>query len=133
MAKEFSFRGKDLQELQAMSIEEFAGLVNSRARRSLQRGFDKKLLKDVDKALEIKKSGKFPKPIRTHKRDAVILPVMVGLQFAVYNGKSFEIVEVTQEMLGHYLGEFSLTRKWISHGKAGIGATRSSTAIASKK
>lgn len=124
--KEFTFRGKTLEELKGLSLEEFAGLCSSRARRSLLRGFDKGLLKKIMKA------GK-GKPIRTHGRDTVVVPQMVGLTFAVHKGNSFEILEIQPEMLGHYLGEFALTRKRLIHGKAGIGATRSSTAISARK
>ena len=56
----------------------------------------------------------------------IVFPEMVGLKIGVYNGKSFLIVDITPEMIGHYLGEFSLTRKRIQHGSPGIGATRSS-------
>jgi small subunit ribosomal protein S19 len=56
----------------------------------------------------------------------IIFPEMVGLKIGVYNGQKFEIVEVRPEMIGHYLGEFSLTRRTVSHGSPGIGATRSS-------
>ncbi len=55
-----------------------------------------------------------------------ILPEFVGLTFEVYNGQSFERVRVEPEMIGHYLGEFQLTRNSVEHGQAGIGATRSS-------
>jgi small subunit ribosomal protein S19 len=55
-----------------------------------------------------------------------ILPSFVGKTFAVYTGQSFERVEVEPEMIGHYLGEFQLTRTDVEHGQAGIGATRSS-------
>jgi small subunit ribosomal protein S19 len=51
---------------------------------------------------------------------------MVGLKFAVHNGKEFLVVEVKPEMIGHRLGEFALTRKRVIHGTPGIGATRSS-------
>lgn len=131
--KEFSYRGKGLQELQAMSIEEFAGLVNSRARRSLKRGFNPQLMKRIDKALAQKAAGKLDlKPVKTHLRDTIIIPKMVGLKFGVYRGNSFETIEVMPEMLGHYLGEMVLTRKKLLHGKAGIGATKSSTAITAR-
>jgi len=123
--KEFTFKGKSMDELKQLSIEQFAKLCNSRARRSLLRGFDKKLLKKVQKGSN--------KPIRTHKRDAVVIPQMLGMTFAVHKGNSFETVEIQPEMLGHYLGEFALTRKRLIHGKAGIGATRSSTAISARK
>jgi small subunit ribosomal protein S19 len=131
--KEFTFRGKTMAELLQMSIDEFAKLVNARARRSLLRGFDKKLLKKIENARRLKEQGKNPKPIRTHRRDCVVVPKMVGLSMAVHKGNAFETVEIRPEMLGHYLGEMALTRKKLSHGKAGIGATRGSTAITARK
>ena len=124
--KEFRFKGKTLQELNELSIEQFAKLCNSRTRRSLLRGFDKQMLKKISKADKAK-------AIKTHKRDTVVIPQMVGLKFAVHKGNSFEIFEISPKMLGHYLGEFALTRKRLLHGKAGIGATRSSTAISARK
>jgi len=124
--KEFKFKGKSLEELKAMTIEEFAGICNSRARRSLLRGFDKHLLKKIGKA-------KIGKPIRTHGRDTVVIPQMLGLNFAIHKGNAFELIEIKPAMLGHYLGEFAMTRKRLLHGKAGIGATRSSTAISARK
>ncbi|MFH0714266.1 MAG: 30S ribosomal protein S19 [Candidatus Diapherotrites archaeon] len=132
MAKEFTFKGKSVEELQGMSVEEFAKLVSSRERRTLLRYTDKPLLKKVDKALEEKKKGKEPKTIRTHKRDFVVLPKFIGLKFAIYKGNGWEIVDIVPEMLGHVLGEFSMTRKRLRHGKAGIGATKSSTAITAR-
>lgn len=128
--KEFTYRGKTIKELNEMSLEDFARLVNSRSRKSLKKGFNKQLMKKIEKA---KKEGNKAKPIRTHRRDTVIIPAMVGLKFAVYKGNSFEIREIDPEMLGHYLGELVLTRKRLMHGKAGIGATRSSTAITARK
>ncbi len=124
--KEFRFKGKSLEELRQMGLDQFAKLCNSRARRSLSRGFDKKLLKKIEK-------GSKGKPIRTHNRDCIVVPVMVGLQFAIHKGNGFEVVEIKPEMLGHYLGELAMTRKRLIHGKAGIGATRSSTAISARK
>jgi small subunit ribosomal protein S19 len=133
MAKEFTFRGKTLKELEAMSLEDFAQLCTSRARRSLRHGLDKPFLKRLNKAIEVRKSGKYPKPVRTHKRDLVVVPQMLGIPIGIYKGNGFEVVEIKQEMLGHFLGELALTRKKVSHGKAGIGATRSSTAISARK
>ena len=130
--KEFTFRGKTMNELLAMDLKEFTKLVNSRARRSLLKGFDNKLMKRIDKALQEKKAGKEPKIIRTHRRDSLVIPKMVGLKFGIYNGKEFKIVEITEKMLGHYLGELSMTRGRLMHGKAGIGATKSSTAITAR-
>lgn len=128
----FTFRGKTVAELQKMSLKEFSELVNSRARRSLRKGFNKALMKKIDRALEVKKTGKFPKPIKTHHRDTVVIPAMIGLQFAIHKGNSFEVVQIAPEMLGHFFGELALTRKRVFHGKAGIGATRSSTAISAR-
>ena len=101
-------------------------------KRSLKRNIDKPLEKQIDKAIKMKKEGKLPKPIRTHLRDTIVVPKMVGLQFAIYNGKLFELREIEAEMLGHYFGELVLTRKRLRHGKAGIGATKSSTAITAR-
>lgn len=131
--KEFNFRGKKLSELVEMSLEEFAELCNSRVRRKIKRGLDKAFLKTIDAAYEVMKTGKEPKTIRTHLRDFVIVPKMVGLKIAIYNGKEFQITDMTDKMLGHYLGELALTRKRLTHGKAGIGATKSSTAISARK
>ncbi len=130
--KEFTFRGKTMDELKKMSIEEFAKLCNARARRSLQRGFNKTLEKNIEDAIKVGGDGKKPKIVRTHLRDTVIIPKMVGLTFQVYKGKEWETRTIEQEMLGHYLGELALTRKRLVHGKAGIGATRSSTAITAR-
>ncbi|MFH1664032.1 MAG: 30S ribosomal protein S19 [archaeon] len=133
MAKVFTFKGKTIEELTAMNTEEFAKIVDSRARRSLKRNQNKILDKSIQKAMKVKSAGKEPKPIKTHFRDTVITPKMVGLKFAVYNGKEFQTIEVLPEMLSHYLGELVLTRKRLLHGKAGIGATKSSTAITARK
>ena len=126
--KEYTYRGKTLVELQAMSVEAFAELCDSRIRRSLKKGYNKKILADVEK----KKGDVKAKPIRTHDRDLIVIPAMVGATFAVYRGNSFERVDIVEKMLGHYLGEFVFTRKRLQHGKAGIGATKSSTAITSR-
>ena len=55
-------------------------------------------------------------PIKTWSRDSEIAPEMVGYGFAVYNGKEFIEVRVTEDMVGHRLGEFALTRKFVKHG-----------------
>ena len=124
----FHFRGYTLEELKKMNMDEFIQLLPARARRSLKRGLpprQKKLLERLRRAYRAKKRGK-DLLTRTHIRDMIIFPEMVGLKIGVYNGKSFEAVEVKPEMIGHYLGEFSLTRRYVQHGSPGIGATRSS-------
>jgi len=55
-------------------------------------------------------------PIKTWSRDSMITPEMVGYVFAVHNGKDFIKVEIREEMVGHRLGEFSPTRKFVKHG-----------------
>ncbi|PSP74305.1 30S ribosomal protein S19 [Halobacteriales archaeon QS_5_68_33] len=123
---EFSYRGHTLDELQEMDVEEVAELLPARQRRSIQRGLSVEKEKLLDEAREAGEEETANDPIRTHLRDMPILPEMVGLTFAVHNGQSFERVNVEPEMLGHYLGEFQLTRTSVEHGQAGIGATRSS-------
>ena len=105
-----------------MDIREFARLVQARERRTLLRNTDviENFLIRSKKKLEKKK------PIKTHNRSLVIVPGMVGMTIGIHNGRGFERVEITTEMLGHRLGEFSLTRGLVKHGTAGIGATRSS-------
>ena len=123
--KEFKYRGKSIDELKNLSNKEFSELVPSRLRRSITRGFTE----DQKKLLEKVNDANFKKDIKTHARDMVILPVMVGKTIKVYNGKEFIPVTITEEMLGHVLGEFSLTRRRVGHNAPGVGATRSSSAV----
>ncbi len=123
MKKEFIFRGKSLEELQQMSITEFAQMLNARQRRSLTRG-----MSEQHKTL-LKKVNKQDKNIRTHCRDMVILPQMVDATIRIYSGKEFIPVIILPEMIGHYLGEFVLPRKKVEHHAPGIGATRSSASL----
>jgi small subunit ribosomal protein S19 len=121
--KEFTYRGLTLTELQALPLEEQADLLPSRARRVLLRG----LTAEQHKLLErVSKTEPGARTFRTHRRDMPILPVMVNHRFAVHDGKEFKQVVVQSEMIGHYLGEFALTRKQVTHGGVGVGATRSS-------
>lgn len=127
--KEFRFRGYTLEQLLKMPLEDFAKLLDARKRRTLLRGLKpehKKLLAKVRKMRKLMEEGKPVKPIRTHCRDMIVLPEMVGLTIGVYNGKEFVNVQITPEMIGHYLGEFALTRKKVEHGEPGVGATKSS-------
>ncbi|MBI4045085.1 MAG: ribosomal protein S19 family protein [Candidatus Diapherotrites archaeon] len=130
--KDFSFRGKAMPELVSMGIEEFGVIAGTRIKRRIKRGVDKKFLKKIESAYTEKTGGKNPKTLRTHLRDFPVVPKMVGLRIDVHNGNSFVVVDVKEKMLGHYLGEFALTRKRLRHGKAGIGATKSSTAITAR-
>lgn len=146
--RRFRYRGRTLEELLSMSMDEFIELLPARARRSLLRESNPavqqrraemgikesprmKLYRKVMKARELMKQGKSV-VIRTHVRDAIILPIMVGMTFEVYNGKEFVRFRITPEMIGHYLGEFSHPTKAVQHGEPGLKATRSSLFAAMK-
>jgi len=124
--EEFTYRGHTLEELQGMGLEEFAELLPARKRRTIERGLSEEHQKLLAKADKRDAQTSANNPLRTHLRDMPIVPEFVGKTFAVYSGQEFERVEVEPEMLGHYLGEFVLTRSSVTHGQAGIGATRSS-------
>jgi small subunit ribosomal protein S19 len=123
---EFTYRGHTLEELQEMSLDEVAELLPARQRRTITRGLGVEHEKLLAKAREADAEETANDPIRTHLRDMPVLPEFVDLTFAVYTGQAFERVRVQPEMIGHYLGEFQLTRTTVEHGQAGIGATRSS-------
>jgi small subunit ribosomal protein S19 len=123
---EFSYRGHTLDELQDLELDEVAELLPARQRRTIERGLSVEQEKLLEEARNAGEEETANDPIRTHLRDMPILPEFVGLTFAVHNGQAFERVEVEPEMIGHYLGEFQLTRTSVEHGQAGIGATRSS-------
>ncbi|MGO8805038.1 MAG: 30S ribosomal protein S19 [Candidatus Bathyarchaeia archaeon] len=128
MPKEFSYRGQSLANLTGMSMDEFINLLPSRQRRSLQRGLTPEqriLLEKLREAKEAQKQGKEVN-LKTHVRDLIILPEMVGVKIQIHNGKEFVAVEIKPEMIGHYTGEFAITNKPVRHGTPGIGASRSS-------
>ena len=114
----FHYRGHTLDELKKMNMDQFI------QRRGLPPR-QKKLLERLRRAYRAKKRGK-DLLTRTHVRDMIIFPEMAGLKIGVYNGLKYLIVDIKPEMIGHYLGEYSLTRKHVQHGSPGIGATRSS-------
>jgi len=124
--KEFTYMGKTLEELQKMSLDELAKLLPARQRRTLKRGFT-----EAEKSL-LKRIRRKDKNIKTHCRDMLILPEMVGMVIRIHNGKEFFTVTVINEMIGHYLGEFAMTRKRVEHSAPGIGATKSSGALSVK-
>jgi len=126
--KEFTYRGHTTEELQGMSMDEFIKLLPSRQRRSLQRGLNagqRILLENIRRAQKGQSEGE-KAVTKTHARDMIILPEMVGATILVHNGKEFTPVEIVPEMIGCYLGEFSITNKPVRHGSPGIGASRSS-------
>jgi small subunit ribosomal protein S19 len=120
--REFTYRGRTLPELKAMSLDELAQILTARARRSIRRGFNN----ETHEFLERLSTTPLEKVVRTHCRDAVVLPQHVGRRVAVHTGKEFKEIEVRPEMIGHYYGEFALTRRFEKHSGPGVGATRSS-------
>jgi len=131
--KKFTYRGVDLDKILDMKREEFLQLLPGRIQRKFSRmgnsdsskAFLRKVtsfLKKLRKAKQGLQHGEKPEAVKTHLRTMVILPEMIGSVAGVYNGKVFINVEVKPEMLGHYLGEFALTYKPISHGRAGMGS-----------
>ena len=124
--KEFTYRGKSMEELLKLSLNELAALFPARQRRSLKRG-----LTEQQKIL-LGKIKKNESNIQTHCRDMIILPEMIGKMIKVYTGKEWIPVTLMDEMIGHCLGEFALTRRKVEHSAPGIGATRSSAALSVK-
>jgi small subunit ribosomal protein S19 len=124
-SKEKFYRGHELEELKKMDIREFAKLVKARSRRFLLRNGA-----DIEKFIsKCDKRNSKNKPIKTHDRELVIVPKMVGSAIQVHNGNGFVKVPIVSEMLGHRLGEFALTRRIAKHTSAGVGATKSSQAL----
>lgn len=125
------YRGIELSEVLDKPINEIVSMLNARQRRRYKRGVPKKyesLLKKLRKSKEIaaKTEGEKPKGVKTHLRNCIVTPEMVGSLVEVYSGKTFVPVEVKADMIGYFLGEFSLSYKPVTHGKLGVGATRSS-------
>ena len=126
--KEFTYRGKNIEELKKLDVREFAKYLGSRKRRNVLRQFQE--IESFVNRSKVKISRN--KPVKTHQRDIVIVPQMVGMKIGVHNGKGFESINIIGEMLGHRLGEFALTRGKVKHSKAGVGATKG-TKFKSKK
>ncbi|KAG2205974.1 hypothetical protein INT47_005292 [Mucor saturninus] len=127
--RKFTYRGIDLDALLDLSSEQFMELVHCRARRRFQRGLKRKPMGLIKKLRAAKKSaapGEKPEVVKTHLRNMIIVPEMIGSVIGVYNGKVFNQIEIKPEMTGHYLAEFSISYKPVKHGRPGIGATHSS-------
>lgn len=127
--KKYTYRGLDIDDLMKLSQEKLLELFKSRQRRKFNRGIKHKFNRLINKIRKSKKNvqpGEKPAAVKTHLRNAVILPEMVGGVVGIHNGKEFLNVEIKFDMIGKYLGEFSLTYKMTSHGKPGVGATKGS-------
>ena len=125
MVREFTYRGLSQKELEELPLDKLLKLFPSRIRRSLTRGINdgkRKLIGEI----KATKEGKLKTPINTHLRDLIILPYMIGTTVNVFSGKEFVPVTITSEMVSHYLAEYVITNKRVSHGAPGVGASRSS-------
>jgi len=122
--KELKYRGKSIEELKLMDIREFAKLLKSNEKRTALRQHDELQNFILKCGKRIAKN----KPIKTHTREMIIVPKMVGMKIQIHDGRTFVPIEINIEMLGHRLGEFAPTRSKVKHGAAGIGATKSSSA-----
>ena len=122
MVKEFTYHGLSKEELANIPNEKLFKLFTARVRRSLTRGIND----DKRKLMEEMKDRKNKNPIKTHLRDLIILPYMVGVTVHIFSGKEFVPITITLQMVGHYLGEYVITNKRVNHGAPGVGASRSS-------
>lgn len=129
MAVKFTYRGKTIEELKILDTREFAKLAKSRTRRAILRQ-SAEIENFVAKCAKCKAKNK---QIKTHLREIIVVPKLVDYNILIHNGKTFLPIMIIPEMLGHRLGEFALTRNKVKHGAAGIGATKSSMAKATKK
>jgi len=123
MVKEFTYRGLSKEELANIPNEKLLKLFTARIRRSLTRGT---ISDDKKKLMEEMKDKNQKNPIKTHLRDVIILPYMVGVTVHIFSGKEFVPITITLQMVGHYLGEYVITNKRVNHGAPGVGASRSS-------
>lgn len=132
----FNYKGRELVELQKISDDEVIKLFPARQRRTVKRGQVKnnpQLFKKINKAVkELKEGGEQKTQIRTHLRSLVITPKMVELVIHVHNGKEFVKVFVNEKMIGHFIGEYAITRKMVAHSSPGVGASRSSKFVPMK-
>merc|ERR1712025_995964 len=120
--RKYTYRGVDLDQLLDMTQDQLMELYTCRIRRKFTRGLKRKPMALIKKKKECPVNEK-PDVVKTHLRNMVVVPEMTGSIVGVYNGKVFTQVEIKPEMIGHYLGEFSISYKPVKHGRPGIGAT----------
>ncbi|KAM9876155.1 40s ribosomal protein s15 [Verticillium dahliae] len=110
--RKFSYRGIDLEALLDLDSEQLRDVVHARARRRINRGLKRRpmgLIKKLRKAKQEAKPNEKPDLVKTHLRDMIVVPEMIGSVIGIYSGKEFNQVEIKPEMVGHYLGEFSIS------------------------
>jgi small subunit ribosomal protein S19 len=124
--KKDMWKGYEVENIATLSYDDFLKRISSRNRRSLMRlKSNPRLKRFIEDVREMKKKNP-KKVIKTHLRDAVILPEWLGLTFGIHNGKEFKRVEITLNKIGRRLGEFSHTTGRVLHSGPGVGATRGS-------
>jgi small subunit ribosomal protein S19 len=121
--KTFTYRGKTLEELNKLSLNEVADILPSRQRRKIKRGFSDAEKKLVEKLK--KKDG-----VKTQLRDMIVLPSMINKTIKIHTGSTYVPILIQEEMLGVHLGELALSRKKVSHSSPGVGSTKPSEAPA---
>lgn len=112
--RKFTYRGVDLDQLLDMNNEGLMELMTCRIRRKFSRGLKRKpmaLIKKLRKKKKEAPANEKPDVVKTHLRNMIVVPEMTGSIVGVYNGKVFTQVEIKPEMIGHYLGEFSISYK----------------------
>lgn len=130
--RKFTFRGKEIDDLIALSNDQLIQLFPARQRRRFQRGLKHKYSRLIQKIRKAKKNvqpGEKPAPVKTHLRNAIVVPEMVGSIVGIYNGKDFINVEIKFDMIGTYLAEYAMSYKPCRHGKPGVGATKGSANV----
>lgn len=127
MPRQFSYRGHSVDELKQMSMDEFIKLLPARQRRSLVKGLtnEQRILMEHIRQVR-KENGEKPSPVKTHVRDMIVIPEMLGLTLQLHSGKEYVAIDIKPEMIGHFVGEFAITNQKVVHGTPGIGASRSS-------
>jgi small subunit ribosomal protein S19 len=125
--RQFTYRGHSVDELRQMSMDEFIKLLPSRQRRSLLKGLtnEQRILMEHIRNVKKENGGKVSS-VKTHVRDMIIIPEMLGLTVQLHAGKEYVSVDIKPEMIGHFIGEFAITNQKVVHGTPGIGASRSS-------
>ena len=122
MVKQFPYYGLTAEELEKLPTDKLFKLLTARARRSLKRGINDGKRKLIDEIKDAK-AGNHKNTIKTH---LIILPYMVGATVNIFSGKEFVPITISDEMIGHYLGEYVITNKRVTHGAPGVGSSRSS-------
>ncbi|MEW6748621.1 MAG: ribosomal protein S19 family protein [Candidatus Micrarchaeota archaeon] len=120
------WKGLEEEQVAVMGFDDFLKMISSRNRRTLLRmKFNPQLKRFVEEVREVKKKNP-KKMIKTHRREAIILPEWLGMTFGVYNGKEFKRVDITLNKVGMRLGDFSHSIGRVLHSGPGVGATRGS-------